>query len=196
MKTSPYGLNSKTAKTSLRWLPLGTWISKFWVRGASSWLKRLREPKFQLSRSYGLGCRRGTNFAYGNGDGNGNGNGNGNGAWQTEIFLLLKSSFLAIKSPKTWKSAIKIFHFSHHETNTSLIFHMWQVKIETLYMRCFSIALNEPAFDEPNQFKNCAFCIFILKKITCDWVRNHAFDQFWNKNLVNSLLLKNCLDRF
>jgi hypothetical protein len=36
--------------------------------------------------------------------------------------------FLAIKSPKTGKSAIKIFHFSHHETNASLIFHMWQVK--------------------------------------------------------------------
>jgi hypothetical protein len=118
MKTSPYGLNSKTAKTSLKWLPLGTWISKFWIRGASSWLKRLREPKFQLSRSYGLGCRRGTNFAYGGGD--------GNGAWQTENFLLLKSCFLAIKSPKTWKSAINFFHFSHQYT--SLIFHMWQVK--------------------------------------------------------------------
>jgi hypothetical protein len=120
MKTSPYCLNSKTAKTSLRWLPLGTWISKFWVRGASSWPKWGREPKFQLSRSYGLGCRRGTNFAYGNG--------NGNGAWQTEFFLSLKSCFLAIKSPKTWKSAIIFFHFSHHETNSSLIFHKWQVK--------------------------------------------------------------------
>jgi hypothetical protein len=29
---------------------------------------------------------------------------------------------------KTWKSAIIFFHFSRHETNTSLIFHMWQVK--------------------------------------------------------------------
>jgi hypothetical protein len=43
MKTSSYGLNSKTAKTSLRWLPLGTWISKFWVRG---WPKRLRDFSF------------------------------------------------------------------------------------------------------------------------------------------------------
>jgi hypothetical protein len=32
---------------------------------------------------------------------------NGDGAWQTEI-----------KSPKTWKSAMKNFHFSRHETNT------------------------------------------------------------------------------
>jgi hypothetical protein len=51
------------------------------------------------------------------------------GAWQTENFFSLKSCFLAIKSPKTWKSTIKKFHFSRHETNTSLIFHMWQVKI-------------------------------------------------------------------
>jgi hypothetical protein len=141
MKTSPYGLNSKTAKTSLRWLPLGTRISKFWVRGASSWLKRLREPKFQLSRSYGLGCRRGTNFAYGG----------GNGAWQTENFLLLKSCFLAIKSPKTWKSAINFFHFSHHETNTSLIFHMWQVKIEELaqpYWKKYNFFLYLPSWTQ------------------------------------------------
>jgi hypothetical protein len=31
---------------------LGTWTLKFWVRSASSWPKRLREPKFQLYRSY------------------------------------------------------------------------------------------------------------------------------------------------
>jgi hypothetical protein len=27
------------------------------------------------------------------------------------------------------KSAIFFFHFSHHETNTSLKFHMWQAKM-------------------------------------------------------------------
>jgi hypothetical protein len=41
---------------------VGTWTSKFWVCRTSSWPKRLREPTFQHSRSYGLGCRRGTNF--------------------------------------------------------------------------------------------------------------------------------------
>jgi hypothetical protein len=46
-------------KTFTRGVPLGT--SKFWCR-SSSWPKWGREPKFQLSRSYGLGCRRGTNF--------------------------------------------------------------------------------------------------------------------------------------
>jgi hypothetical protein len=45
-----------------RGVPLGTWISKFRVCRTSSWPKWGREPKFQLSRSYGLGCRRGTNF--------------------------------------------------------------------------------------------------------------------------------------
>jgi hypothetical protein len=52
-----------------------------------------------------------------------------NGAWQTENFFLHKSCFLGIKSPKTWKSAINFFHFFRRKTNTSLIFHMWQVKI-------------------------------------------------------------------
>jgi hypothetical protein len=46
--------------------------------------------------------------------------------------LSLKSCFLARKSTKTlaktWKSAIFFFRFSRHETTTSLIFHMWQVK--------------------------------------------------------------------
>jgi hypothetical protein len=49
-------------KTFTRGVPLGTWTSKFWVCRTSRWLKWLREPKFQLSRSYGLGCRWGTNF--------------------------------------------------------------------------------------------------------------------------------------
>jgi hypothetical protein len=35
----------------------------------------------------------------------------GYGAWQPETFL---SCFYAIKSTKTWKSAIKIFHFPRH----------------------------------------------------------------------------------
>jgi hypothetical protein len=35
---------------------------------------------------------------------------NGNGAWQTEIFLSLKSRFFALKSTKTWKTAT-IFSF-------------------------------------------------------------------------------------
>jgi hypothetical protein len=53
----------KFPKTFTRGVPLGTWTSKFWHQcRTSSWPKRLREPKFQLSRSYGLGCRRGTNF--------------------------------------------------------------------------------------------------------------------------------------
>jgi hypothetical protein len=106
--------------------------SKFWVFRTSSWPKWGREPKFQLSRSYGLGLggRRGTNFAF-------SGNGNGPGAWHTEIFFSLKTCFLAIKSPKTWKSAIIFFHFSRHETNTSLIFHMWQVKIGILGLSRF-----------------------------------------------------------
>jgi hypothetical protein len=50
----------------------------------------------------------------------------------TENFFSLKSCFLAIKSPRTWKSAINFFHFSRHETKTSLIFHMWQVKTTIL----------------------------------------------------------------
>jgi hypothetical protein len=53
---------TKSQKTFTRGAPLGTWTSKFWVCRISSWPKRLREPKFQLSSSYGLGCRRGTNF--------------------------------------------------------------------------------------------------------------------------------------
>jgi hypothetical protein len=53
---------TKFQKTSTRGVPLGTWTSKFWVCRTSSWPKWDREPKFQLSRSYGLGCRRGKNF--------------------------------------------------------------------------------------------------------------------------------------
>jgi hypothetical protein len=53
---------TKSQKTFTRGVPLGTWTSKFWVCRTSSWLKRLREPKFQFSRFYGLGCRWGTNF--------------------------------------------------------------------------------------------------------------------------------------
>jgi hypothetical protein len=63
----------------------------------------------------------------------------GNGAWQTEKFFSLKSCFLAIKSPKTWKSAIKKFHFSRHETNTSLIFHMWHVKNDLILFWKFEV---------------------------------------------------------
>jgi hypothetical protein len=54
---------TKSQKTFTRGVPLGTWTSKFWVCSTSSWPKWGREPKFQLSRSYGLGCRRGTNFS-------------------------------------------------------------------------------------------------------------------------------------
>jgi hypothetical protein len=53
---------TKFQKTFTRGVPLGTWTSKFWVCRTLSWPKWGREPKFQLSRSYGLGCRRGTNF--------------------------------------------------------------------------------------------------------------------------------------
>jgi hypothetical protein len=51
---------TKSQKTFTRGVPLGT--SKFWVCRTSSWPKWGREPKSQLSRSYGLGCRWGTNF--------------------------------------------------------------------------------------------------------------------------------------
>jgi hypothetical protein len=181
MKTSSYGLNSKTSKTSFRWLPLGTWISKFWVRGASSWPKRLREPKFQLSSSYGQGCRRGTNFAYGNGDGNGDGNSNGNGAWQMELFLSLKSCILAIDSPKTWNSAIKNFHFSHHETNTSLIFHKWQVKITRVYIR---LSAQIDYWRLLKWFKIDGLINFTLNMVlVCNFFINFVF---FTNNLVNS----------
>jgi hypothetical protein len=74
--------------------PLGCHISKFWVWSASSWPKRLREPEFQLSSFQGGGCRLDTNFVL-----------------QRRVTdgkkISLKSCFLAIKSPKTWKSAIK-----------------------------------------------------------------------------------------
>jgi hypothetical protein len=63
---------TKFQKTFTRGVPLGTWTSKFWVCRTSSWLKRLREPKFQLFRSYGLG---GAQISV---------NGGG-GAWQTEM---------------------------------------------------------------------------------------------------------------
>jgi hypothetical protein len=53
---------TKSPKTFTRGVPLGSWTTKFWVCRTSSWHKWGQEPKFQLSRSYGLGCRRGTNF--------------------------------------------------------------------------------------------------------------------------------------
>jgi hypothetical protein len=53
---------TKFQKPFTRRVPLGTWTSKLWVCRTSSWPKKLREPKLHLSRSYGLGCRRGTNF--------------------------------------------------------------------------------------------------------------------------------------
>jgi hypothetical protein len=57
------GHENRSLKKSQKPLqPLGTWTSKFWVSRTSSWCKRLREPKFQLSRSYVLGCRWGTHF--------------------------------------------------------------------------------------------------------------------------------------
>jgi hypothetical protein len=153
---------NKTQKTSLRWLPLGTWISKFWVCRTSSWPNWGREPKFQLSRSYGLGCRRGTNFAF---------NGNGNGAWQTEIFFSLKSCFLAIKNPLTWISAIKNFHFSRYETKTSLIFHMWQVKT------CFEQKKFQNFCSETNTFpcKNKVLRFLRIKASKFQSFRNHVF---------------------
>jgi hypothetical protein len=40
--------------------------------------------------------------------------------------------FFSHKKSLNVKISKKSFHLSHHETNTSLIFHMWQVKIETL----------------------------------------------------------------
>jgi hypothetical protein len=77
-------------------VPLGCHILKFWVWSASSWPKRLQEPKFQLSSFKGGGCRLDTNFFL---------------QWRVTDgnFFSLKSCFLAIKSPKTWKSAIKIW---------------------------------------------------------------------------------------
>jgi hypothetical protein len=42
--------------------PRGVIFLNFWVCRTSSWPKRLREPKFLISRSYGLDCRCGTNF--------------------------------------------------------------------------------------------------------------------------------------
>jgi hypothetical protein len=57
-------------------VPLGSWSLKFWVCRISSWPKRLREPKFQLSRSYGLGCRWAQISV----------NGGGGSTWQTEFF--------------------------------------------------------------------------------------------------------------
>jgi hypothetical protein len=41
----------------LKGVPLGTWTLKIWVCRTSSWPKRLRVPKFQLFRSYGLGYK-------------------------------------------------------------------------------------------------------------------------------------------
>jgi hypothetical protein len=95
------------SKTFTRGVTLGTWTSKFWVCRTSSWLTCGREPKFQLSRSYGLGCRRGTNFCQRRRGGG------GDGAWQTENCLLLFFTFydfLSVKS-KIWakKKKIKIF---------------------------------------------------------------------------------------
>jgi hypothetical protein len=58
MKTVPW----QNFKKPLQGVPLGTWTSKFWVCRTSNWPNWSRGPKFQLSRSYGLGCRRGTNF--------------------------------------------------------------------------------------------------------------------------------------
>jgi hypothetical protein len=58
-------------------VPLVCQVPKFWVRGASSWPKKLREPKFQLSSTEGRACRWSANFAY------------GNGAWQKNFFYRL-----------------------------------------------------------------------------------------------------------
>jgi hypothetical protein len=104
--------------------------------------QKIREPKFQLSNSHRDWASVETNFC------------NGNGAWQTENFLSLKSCYLAMKSPKTWKSAIKKFHFSHHETNTSLIFHMWQVKIIVPIIILVSNFIYPSIFIECNKCKD------------------------------------------
>jgi hypothetical protein len=81
---------TKFQKTFTRGVPLGTGTSKFWVCRTSSWPKWGREPKFQLSRSYGLGCRRGQISV----------NGGGDGAWQTEKNLLLFFTFYDFLSVK------------------------------------------------------------------------------------------------
>jgi hypothetical protein len=47
----------------------------------TSWRKRLREPKFKLSRSYSLGCRWGTNFCQ-------------RRRWQKDKYKLLFSRFM------------------------------------------------------------------------------------------------------
>jgi hypothetical protein len=44
--------------------------------------------------------------------------------------IIAQIMFLSHKKSFNVKISNKKFHFSHHETNTSLIFHMWQVKID------------------------------------------------------------------
>jgi hypothetical protein len=115
MKTSPYGLNSKTAKTS------GGYLKELEFQNSEYELHQVG-PKNSGSQNFSFLALKAEPVG--------------------EVHILrtatatapdrrknfsLKSCFLAIKSPETWKSAIKKINFSHHETNFSLIFH-WQVK--------------------------------------------------------------------
>jgi hypothetical protein len=105
---------TKFQKTFTRGIPLGTWISKFWVCRTSSWPKWRREPKFQLCRSYGLGCRRGTNFCQ---------------RWRRRrvtdgnFFICFFHVLWLFIGKKIW--AKTIFQNFWCETNTFNIFHIW-----------------------------------------------------------------------
>jgi hypothetical protein len=91
---------SLTKYKKQRGVPLGSSTLKFWVCRTSSWPRKLREPKFQPSRSYVLGCRWGTNFCQ---------------RWRRHVtdgnFRMLFSRFMAFYQWKTWFGPKKNFNF-------------------------------------------------------------------------------------
>jgi hypothetical protein len=104
----------KISITFTRRVPLGTWNLEFWVCRTSSWPKRPREPKLLLSRSYGLGCRWGTNFCQ----------------RPAHDRRKWKNMFSEYEIPKIWKSAIFFFLiFPSRFQFFPFIFHMRQVKL-------------------------------------------------------------------
>jgi hypothetical protein len=100
----------KISKNFARGVPFGTWTSKFWVCRTSRWPKKLREPKFQLSRSYCLGTnffqRRRRRLTDGN----------------CFIAFFTFYDFLSVKNMIWAKNNFQNFWC---ETNSFNIFHIW-----------------------------------------------------------------------
>jgi hypothetical protein len=64
-----------------------------------------------------------------------------------------------------------IIYFKNHDFHQRL---KVAKLVKSTHLMAFFLCL---ASNEPIQLKNWSLCIFGLKKIACEWIGNHDFDQ-------------------